>query len=103
MTGLLLQLRSQGFQLWADGNRILVSPKERVTDGIRAAIRAHRVELLAELDRQHRVQELACQLRLYADHNGFTQEDFDEALLVAQSGDIDGWVAYLQGQNETRH
>jgi len=48
-------------------------------------------------------QELACQLRLYADRNGFTQADFEEALQVATAGDQEGWLAYIKGQNETRH
>lgn len=83
-------------------------------------IREHKAELLAELQaandagydalpdpraeaRRQCVQALACQLRLYADRNGFSQADFDEALQVAVAGDLEGWLAYIKGQNETRH
>lgn len=46
---LLLALRVQGLKLWADGDRLLVAPKERITDEARALIRTHKPELLAAL------------------------------------------------------
>lgn len=56
-----------------------------------------------EAHRQDKTAELARHMRDYAKRNGFTQADFDEALRVAMAGDIDGWIAYLCSQNETRH
>jgi TubC N-terminal docking domain len=46
---LLLALRDQGFKLWAEGGRVMVAPKERITDETRALIRAHKAELLTAL------------------------------------------------------
>lgn len=78
-------------------------------------IREHKAELLTALGndpfadpaaaeaRRQRVMELAGHLRIYADRNGFTQADFDEAMQVAIAGDLEGWLAYIKGQNETRH
>jgi len=83
--------------------RLRAAPRDRLTDELRAMIIENRAEILAALDRQHRAQELAVQLRLYADRNGFSQEDFDEALQVAVASDLDGWLAYINGANETRH
>lgn len=82
-------------------------------------IREHKAELLAELTaandaghdaappspeaRRRQVTELTRLMKMYADRNGFTQADFDEAMQVAIAGDLEGWLAYIKGQNETRH
>lgn len=47
---LLRELEGRGLKLWAEGGRLLVSPKKRITDDARALIRAHRAELFAALD-----------------------------------------------------
>jgi len=39
---------------------------------------------------------------IYAHHHGLTQADFAEALRVAMT-DPEGWVAYIQSQNATKH
>ena len=46
---LLHALQGQGLRVWAKGDRLLVAPKERITDETRALIRAHKAELLAAL------------------------------------------------------
>lgn len=111
---LLHALQDQGLRLWADGDRLMVAPRGRLTDETRTLIRQHKAELLsvlesgvlpdpsAEAHRQRGI-ELAGHLRMYADCNGFTQADFEEAMQVAMAGDLEGWIAYLEGQNETRH
>jgi len=46
---LLKHLRSIGLTVTLTGDKIIVAPKEKLTDPLRAAIRAHRVELMARL------------------------------------------------------
>lgn len=46
---LLHALQSQGLRVWAKGDRLLVAPKERITDETRALIREHKAELLQAL------------------------------------------------------
>jgi hypothetical protein len=44
---LLWQLEDRGLQVRRDGDGIVVSPRDRLTDADRASIRRHRSELLA--------------------------------------------------------
>jgi hypothetical protein len=50
-TDLLTTLRSKGLTVAADGDALTVGPRELLTDELRAAIRAHKRDLLAELPR----------------------------------------------------
>ncbi len=42
-------LRDQGFTVRRVGMRVVVGPKGRITDDVRKYVKAHRLELLAEL------------------------------------------------------
>lgn len=65
---LLTTLRSRGLTVVADGDALKVGPRNRLTDELRAAIRAHKPALLAELPRYRwlilepdgRQQEIFC-------------------------------------------
>lgn len=46
---LLHVLHGQGLRVWAEGDRLLVAPKERITEETRRLIREHKPELLAAL------------------------------------------------------
>jgi hypothetical protein len=48
---LLTALRNRGLTVSADGDALVVQPRELLTDELRAAIRAHKRDLLAELPR----------------------------------------------------
>jgi hypothetical protein len=48
---LLTKLRDAGLRVAADGDALNVGPRELLTDELRAAIRAHKRDLLAELPR----------------------------------------------------
>ncbi|MFO1465890.1 MAG: hypothetical protein U1F35_05540 [Steroidobacteraceae bacterium] len=48
-SALLNELRSAGLRVTADGGRLIVTPKDRLTDAMQAAIRADKVQLLADL------------------------------------------------------
>jgi len=106
---ILARLAAAGIRLTPlpDG-RLWAEPRTALNDDLRSLIVEHKAEILAALEpatvaHQHRVQEFALQMRLYADRNGFTQADFEEAMQVALAGDTEGWLAYIKSQNETRH
>lgn len=46
-------LTACGLTIQADGDRLIVSPRERLTDPHRALIRAHRMELVAFIAQAH--------------------------------------------------
>ena len=46
---LLHALQGQGLRVWAEGDRLLVAPKARITDETRRLIREHKAELLTAL------------------------------------------------------
>lgn len=46
---ILNTLSAHGLHAYTEGERILVEPSERITDAVRALIRAHRAELYAAL------------------------------------------------------
>lgn len=48
-TDLLQHLNTAGLSLQADGDRLTVTPRERLTDPLRDAIKAHKAELIAAL------------------------------------------------------
>src|SRR5215475_99331 len=48
---LLTTLRAMGLVVSADGDALIVRPRDLLTDELRAAIRAHKLGLLAELPR----------------------------------------------------
>jgi hypothetical protein len=78
------RLAEAGIRLTPVGDRLL-------TDELRTLIRAHRAELI----------ELITLMRAYADHNAFTQADFDEAMTVALRN-VEGWLIYLRTQPECK-
>ncbi len=49
--GLLTKLREAGLQVAADGESLVIRPRELLTDELRAAVRSQRLELLAALPR----------------------------------------------------
>ena len=48
---ILTRLRNRGLTVAADGDALIVRPRDLLTDELRAAIRAHKRDLLAELPR----------------------------------------------------
>jgi tubulysin polyketide synthase-like protein len=48
---LLMRLRATGLTVAVDGDALTVRPRQLLTDELRAAIRAHKRDLLAELPR----------------------------------------------------
>jgi TubC N-terminal docking domain len=48
---LLSRLRDAGLKVAANGDALVIGPRDLLTDELRAAIRSHKCELLAELPR----------------------------------------------------
>lgn len=71
------------------GNRVVVSPKALVTEDLQKYIRAHRLELLAELAANDGVQRRCAWTVLVAGYRPFTMISepitYDEALADIQS------------------
>jgi len=68
---LLADLAGAGFEVRADGDRLRVSPRERITDGMRDALRAAKpelLELLAERASQPEPTWRAASTRYMAHH-----------------------------------
>jgi len=72
---LLTTLRNRGLTVSADGDALTIRPRELLTDELRAAIRAHKRDLLAELPRyrwlvfepDRRRREVCCLPEMTAD------------------------------------
>lgn len=58
----LTRLRAAGFKVMAQGDKVLISPRERLTDELRAWIREHKPTLLAELGQSRDRPSLAATL-----------------------------------------
>ena len=63
----LATLTDMGLTLEADGERLIVQPASKLTDDTRALIRDHKAELIAEIERNRRRDEL---LMMLADNPG---------------------------------
>lgn len=89
---LLQHLSAAGLSLQADGDRLTVTPRERLTDPLRDAIKAHKAELIAALAAPASPpQALAPTVDRYEDPDGepwegqeFAPEDLEAARLVSQ-------------------
>ncbi|HWQ39360.1 MAG TPA: hypothetical protein VNM24_12260 [Burkholderiales bacterium] len=46
---LLNLLVDLGFRIWVESDRLMIAPRDRLTDELRSLIRAHRGEILAAL------------------------------------------------------
>lgn len=63
MSQVLAQLLEQGFRLQPAGDKIIVSPRERVTHEVRDVILAHKHELLRELLTEQERERAAARVR----------------------------------------
>lgn len=104
-TTLLHTLRGMGLSLRAEGDKLLVFPKDAITDQTRALIRNHKTELLAQLaandpasvvDVDGRIQAACAGLPITPERlRGFlSSEDLDDI----RSGDLtaEGLRAYAE-------
>ena len=94
-TALLMKLRQAGLSVSRDGDQLIVSPRDRLTDELRAAIRGCKRELLDELERTQLATDLEARIRAMAKRWGFSPNELTEALASAKS-DQRGWMAWAE-------
>jgi len=88
LKGLLAELRHAGLTVLLDGDRLFVSPRDRLTEDLRQRIRAEKGELLAAVRLDGRVRAMATRW-------GYTPEELAEALAAASS-DPAGWLLWTE-------
>lgn len=105
-TALLTELAQAGLTLEADGDRLVVAPRGRLTDEIRATIRAHKADLLAAMAvaRTHGPSADWVERAAIIEYvGGYTRADADRhARQGWNSGDWRRWIAELVSRRITR-
>ena len=91
---LLTQLVDAGLTVSRDGDQLIVTPRDRLTDELRASIRKRKVELLAAINPTIQ-PDLNARVRKMAKRWGYTADELQEALAGAQS-DPQGWMAWTE-------
>ena len=74
---LIFNLRESGFSIRAENSRLQIAPARDLTDVLKQTIVQSKAEILCAL---HQEEELRRLVRLIADHHGFTEESYEEAL-----------------------
>jgi len=77
---LIVNLRESGFSIKAENSRLQIAPAKKLTRELKQIIRLSKVEILCSL---HQEEELRRLIRLVSEHQGFSQEDYEEALTHA--------------------
>lgn len=88
---LILELRSKGYSIIADGSYLDISPAENLPAELVQQLRHGKAEILCIL---HREEELKLLVRLVADHNDFSQEDYEEALSLALADPVNALTCF---------
>jgi hypothetical protein len=95
---ILNRLRHAGLTVTRSGDKIIVAPKERITDELRAAIRQAKPLLLKAL-----TADLEERIRVMARRWGYSPEELAAALAGAQS-DHAPWLAWtLRDERDFGH
>jgi len=74
---LILQLRRDGYSVVADEPYVDISPAENLPPELVEQLRQHKSEILCALHREEKLKHL---VQLVSAQNGFSQEDYEEAL-----------------------
>jgi precorrin-2 methylase len=101
---LLGRLREAGLTVSRNGDQIIVMPRQRLTDELRAAIRDAKTELLlvlgAEQSTDHRpFRDLEDRIRTMAKRWGYSSDELADALARAKS-DPKGWLAWTEADEQ---
>lgn len=88
---LILSLRESGFSVNAENSRLQIAPAKKLTDELKQTIQKSKVEILCSL---HQEEELRRLIRLVSEHQGFSQEDYEEALEVALSDPVNALTCF---------
>ena len=88
---LVLELRSKGYSIIADGSYLDISPAENLPPELVQQLRQSKAEVLCVL---HREEELKQLVRLVSVHNDFSKEDYEEALSDALADPINALTCF---------
>lgn len=91
---LLTRLVDAGLSVSRDGDHLIVAPRDRLTDELRATIRQRKAELLAALA-PPATPNLGERITKMAKRWGYAPDELLEALTGAQS-DPQGWMAWTE-------
>jgi hypothetical protein len=95
---LVLQLRRVGYTVVADGSYLDISPADNLPPELVEQLRQHKAEILCAL---HREEELKHLVRLVSTQNGFSQEDYEEALNKALADPVNALTCFAALAHQT--
>lgn len=85
-------IRESGLTMTADGNRLIVTPSDRLTDNLRTLIRDNKPGVLDLLESES--EELTRLVRLCGTHYGFTPDEHADALAIALADPVDALTCF---------
>jgi len=91
---LLTKLIDAGLSVSREGDHLIVAPRDRLTDELRATIRQRKDELLTALSPAEK-PSLDDRIRKMAQRWGYSTDELQEALAGTQS-DPQGWMAWTE-------
>lgn len=98
----LHRLQQSGLTVTADGERLIVTPADRLTDKTRQLIRDNKPKIVAALksssraitEAQSMVDELTCLVRVCGERYDFTETEHAEALAIALADPVDALTCF---------
>ena len=102
VTQVLHRLQQSGLTVTADGERLIVTPADRLTDKTRQLIRDNKLEIVAALKSSSRaiagaqstVDELTYLVRVCSERYSFTEAENAEALAIALADPHDALTCF---------
>lgn len=88
---LIFKLRNAGYSIRADGGYLDISPADNLPPELVQQLRQSKPEILCAL---HREEELKHLVRLVSTQNGFSQEDYEEALTAALADPLNALTCF---------
>lgn len=85
-------IRESGLTLTTDGDRLIVTPSDRLTDDLRTLIRNNKPGVLNALESE--ATELIRLVRLCGERYDFTEAEHAEALAIALADPIDALTCF---------
>jgi len=88
---LIFELRRKGYSIVADGGYLDISPADDLSPEFVQQLKHSKSEILCAL---HREEELKRLVLLVSTHQGFSQEDYEEALEIALNDPVNALTCF---------